>query len=61
MEPTCILDRKEITLWNQVIGQVKVQWMHQDLDESTWELKRICEKNTNFCLSKFCSPRTVLF
>ena len=28
VEPNCILERREIFLWNRTIGQVKVQWKH---------------------------------
>ena len=38
VEPDCILDRKEIFLWNHTIGQVKVQWKHLSPDEATKEL-----------------------
>ena len=41
VEPMCILDRKETTLHNQAIGQVKVQWKHQDLNEAVWELEEV--------------------
>ena len=39
VEPDCILDKREIFLWNHTIGQVKVQWKHLSLDEETWELE----------------------
>ena len=39
VEPDCILGRKEITLWNHTIGQVKVQWKHLSPEEDTWELE----------------------
>ena len=39
VEPDCILGRREITLRNHTIGQVKVQWKHLSLEESTWELE----------------------
>ena len=39
VEPDCILDRREIFLWNRTIGQVKVQWKHLSPDEVTWELE----------------------
>ena len=35
----CILDKREIFLWNCTIGQVKVKWMHLWIDEATWELE----------------------
>ena len=34
-----ILDRKETTLRNRVITQVKVQWKHFSPEEVTWELE----------------------
>ena len=39
VEPDCILGRREITLWNHTIGQLKVQWKHLSLEEATWELE----------------------
>jgi hypothetical protein len=39
VEPLCILDRREITLWNRAIAQVKVQWKHFSSEEATWELE----------------------
>ena len=39
IEPICILNRKVTMLWNQAIGQVKVQWKHYGPQEDTWELK----------------------
>ena len=39
MEPDCILGRREITLRNRAIGQVKVQWKHLSPEEATWELE----------------------
>jgi hypothetical protein len=38
-EPLHILDRREITLWNRAIAQVKVQWKHFIPEEATWELE----------------------
>ena len=35
VEPDCILGRREITLWNHTIGQVKVQWKHLSPEEAT--------------------------
>ena len=35
VEPDCILERREILLQNRTIGQVKVQWKHLSLEEST--------------------------
>ena len=34
IEPMRILDRKVTMLWNQAIGQVKVQWEHYGLGEA---------------------------
>ena len=39
MEPDCILGRREITLRNHTIGQLKVQWKHLIPEEATWELE----------------------
>ena len=39
VEPDCILDKREIFLWNCTIGKVKVQWKHLIQDEATWELE----------------------
>ena len=39
VEPDCILGRREITLRNRTIGQVKVQWKYLSLEEATWELE----------------------
>ena len=35
----CILDKKVTVLWNQAVGQVKVQWKHYGPDEATWEME----------------------
>ena len=39
MEPDCILGKREITLRNCTIGQVKVQWKHLSIEQATWELE----------------------
>ena len=39
VELDCILGRREITLRNRTIGQVKVQWKHLSQEEATWELE----------------------
>jgi hypothetical protein len=39
VEPLRILDRREITLWNRTVAQVKVQWKHFSPEEATWELE----------------------
>jgi len=38
-EPQCKLYRKETTLNNRTIAQVKVQWKHFGPDEATWEME----------------------
>jgi hypothetical protein len=38
-EPQCILNRREISLRNITISQVKVQWKHFGPDEATWEME----------------------
>ena len=35
VEPDCILERREISLQNRTIGQVKVQWKHLSPEEAT--------------------------
>ena len=37
VELDCILNRREMFLWNCTIGNVKVQWKHLNPDEVTWE------------------------
>ena len=39
VESDCILGRREITLRNRTIGQLKVQWKHLSSEEATWELE----------------------
>ena len=39
VELDCILERREILLWNRTNGQVKVQWKHLSPEEATWELE----------------------
>ena len=39
VEPYCILEKREISLQNRSIGQVKVQWKHLGPDEANWELE----------------------
>jgi hypothetical protein len=39
VEPLHILSQREITLWNRVVAQVKVQWKHFSLEQATWELE----------------------
>ena len=39
MEPDCILGRREITLRNRTIGQLKVQWKHLSPEQATCELE----------------------
>jgi hypothetical protein len=38
-KPQCILDRKETSLKNRTIVQVKVKWKHFGPDEATWEME----------------------
>ena len=38
VEPDCILGRREITLRNRTIGQVKVQWKHLSLEEASFHI-----------------------
>ena len=44
-EPMCILGRKEIQLWKQIIVQVKVQWKHYYEEEATWENEETMRPN----------------
>ena len=39
VELDCILDKREILLWNCTIGQVNVEWKHLSPEEATWELE----------------------
>ena len=39
VELDCILEQRDILLWNHTIGQVKVQWKHLSPEEATWELE----------------------
>ena len=39
VELDCILERREISLWNRTIGQVKVQWKQLSPEEATSELE----------------------
>ena len=39
VEPDCIVGRREITVKNRTIGQVKVQWKKLSPEEATWELE----------------------
>ena len=39
VEQDCVLERREISLQNRTIGQVKVQWKHLSPEEATWELE----------------------
>jgi hypothetical protein len=39
VEPLGILDRREITLQNRVVAQVKVQSKHFSPEEANWELE----------------------
>jgi hypothetical protein len=44
VEPLWVLDRREITLRNRVVAQVKVQWKHFSPEEATWELEGYLRK-----------------
>ena len=35
----CILERRELLLWNRTIEQVQLQWKHLSPEEATWELE----------------------
>ena len=39
INPMCIFTSKVTMLWNQAIGQVKVQWENYGPEEATWELE----------------------
>ena len=41
MRPEPIIDRRELLLHNHTIKQVKVQWKHLSMEESTWELESV--------------------
>jgi hypothetical protein len=41
LEAQCILDRKETSLENRTIAQVKVQWKHFGPDEAMWEMEDV--------------------
>ena len=47
-EPLHILDKKVTVLWNQAIGQVKVQWKHYGPNEATWELEDAMRETNQF-------------
>jgi hypothetical protein len=40
-----ILDKREITLRNRVVAQVKVQWKHFIPEATTWELEGDLQKS----------------
>ena len=44
VEPLRNLDRREITLHNRAVAQVKVQWKHFSPKEATWELEGDLQK-----------------
>ena len=52
-EPICILDRREIQLWKQVIIQVKVQWKHYSEEETTWEKEETMKQKFLALFQKF--------
>ena len=37
LEPTHILDKREVELQKHTVVQLKVQWKHFEADEATWE------------------------
>ena len=37
LEPTHILDKREVQLWKRTVVQLKVQWKHFEAAEATWE------------------------
>ena len=39
VERDCMLEKREISLRNRTIGQVKVKWKHLSPEEATWELE----------------------
>ena len=41
VEPDCILEGREISLWNHTIGQVKVQWKHLSPEESMGSMEKM--------------------
>ena len=59
VEPMRILNHREIMLQNRVIIQVKVQWKHPSLDETTWELEYVMHE-AHPCFSIFITQRVVL-
>jgi len=34
-----IIDKRELTIWNRALGQVKVHWKHLIPEEATWEME----------------------
>jgi hypothetical protein len=48
VEPDHILFRRELTLQNQAIRQVKVQWRHLSPEEATWEMEDHMRKTYPF-------------
>jgi hypothetical protein len=43
-----ILGKREITLRNRALAQVKVQWKHFSPEEATWELEGDLQKSHPF-------------
>jgi hypothetical protein len=53
-KPQCILDRKETSLGNRTIAQVKVQWKHFFQDEATWEMEDAMKHAYPFLFTSIC-------
>ena len=52
VESVAILNRKMTMLRNRTIRQVKVQWRHLGIDETTWELEEVMQETYPFLLNK---------
>jgi hypothetical protein len=57
-KPQYILDRKDASLRNRSIMQVKVQWKYFDPDEATWEMEDVM-KHAYPILFTFANTRHV--
>ena len=44
-EPLHILDKREVQLWKRTVDKLKVQWMHFEVDEATWENEATMRKD----------------
>ncbi|TMW80708.1 hypothetical protein EJD97_016368, partial [Solanum chilense] len=49
-EPVAILDSEIRKLRSREIASIKVQWKNRPVEESTWEKRLICKKDTQTCL-----------